>query len=221
MAFTTQPKLFLSDLSNYAAIRRGLPKSVRDSTPTKTELMKVEAGVRENYLKALNEWRMAPQSTKKATSSLQKGAMQALLTAASSKYLNPGKGEKGAAKKISAAQATQKIQLQTAALKLKGWKKSVASMKIRELMNARGRLRNQDFYKAQWWYNKGEWNPSLASDDILKAFIEGGGLIDEPDAVIKKTFDEYAKRFGGEAAQDQTNAFASYFEDMLKIASLL
>ena len=73
MANVKTPKLFTSDLSNYAEIRRGLSPAMRKLTVSKTDLKKLTPDVQQSYIRQLNEWRMQGQAAKQATAKRKRG----------------------------------------------------------------------------------------------------------------------------------------------------
>lgn len=213
MAFTTQAKIFLSDLSNYAEIRRGLSPAMRKATPTLKELKASDEGVRQNLINALNDWRASSQAQKIAGSQTAKGAAQALTAAAGSDYYTP----------------SQKVQLLTAGLKLRNMDPEQAEWEIRESLAVTGRLHNQDFYKAKYFLDRESWEPSEATNEMLNAMLFSGGILSYDEETIMKTVREYVKRqigYSGEDKQkleemtqaEKSQITAGFYNDILNIA---
>lgn len=205
MAFTAQAKLFLSDLSNYAEIRRGLSPAMRKATPTLRELRSVDAATQQGLINALNDYRRTAQREKIAASKFAEGIGGVFDATIDSGYY----------------QGSEKVLIQTAKIKLKSMSKQQAEWELREALGAVSRLRDQDFYKANYYYKDNKWDPTLATVEMLSSFITGGGLIKAPLNVIKATFKEYAKRTHGNAEKEQSAAIASYHNDILNIAKMI
>lgn len=216
MANTTQPKLFEADLSNYAEIRRGLSPAMRAATPTKTALKRVDADTRADLINVLNDWRLQGQASKKASAHTQEGVGSVLSSQAGSSYYSP----------------SEKIKIQTAAIKLKTMDPRQAEWEIKEALNAAGRLHNQDFYKAQYYLDRGDWDVTQADDGMLTAILTGGTLPQYGDDIVDETVKEYVKRLYG-FSSDDAGAFdalaqseksemqANYYNDILNIAKVI
>ena len=217
MAYNVKPKLFLQDLSNYSEIRRGLSPAMRKATPLLKELKSVDAGMQQQIINELNDWRQSSQSQKIKGSQTAKGAAQALTAAAGSDYYTP----------------SQKVQLLTAGLKLRNMDPEQAEWEIRESLAVTGRLHNQDFYKAKYYLGDPEddasanvWDPAAATDAMLNEIIFTGGILQYDEKTIMDTIKEYLKRKPGttkknlnaKASTELTNVSASFYNDMLNIA---
>lgn len=216
MANTKTPKMFLSDLSNYTEIRRGLSPAMRKATLTKTELKSVAPDVKEQYIRQLNNWRQMGQGMKSATAHTQEGLSRVLVEAAGSKYYSP----------------TDRAKIVTAGLKLKTMDPRAAEWEVREALNATGRLHDQAFYKAKYYLDARSWDPSQADDSMLLSIIRGGTLQSYGEDVVNATVKEYVKRmygFTGTEAQEfedlieqeSADIKASYYNDVLNIAKLI
>lgn len=218
MANVKTPKLFASDLSNYAEIRRGLSPAMRQLTVSKTDLKKLTPDVQQSYIRQLNEWRMQGQAAKQASAHTQEGVSGALLEAAKSNYYG----------------AKEKVVFATAGLKLKTMQPKAADWEIKEALNAVGRLHDQAFYKAQYFLDKGTWDEKKAETDMLISIIRGGTLKKYGESIFDATVREYVRRtygFSEEEMQDgfnemlvtreAANVESSYYSDLYDIAKVI
>ena len=214
MANVKTPKLFTSDLSNYAEIRRGLSPAMRKLTVSKTDLKKLTPDVQQSYIRQLNEWRLQGQSAKQATAHTQEGVSSALLEAAKSNYYG----------------TKEKVVFATAGLKLKTMKPKAADWEVKEALNAADRLHDQAFYKAQYFLNAGKWDEKKAETDMLISIIRGGTLKSYGDSIFNATVREYLERIHGldsgeitdEMVEDaRSDMEASYYSDLYDIAKVI
>ena len=218
MANVKTPKLFASDLSNYAEIRRGLSPAMRKLTASKTDLKKLTPDVQQSYIRQLNDWRLQGQAAKQATAHTQEGVSSALLEAAKSNYYG----------------AKEKVVFATAGLKLKTMQPKAADWEVKEALNAVGRLHDQAFYKAQYFLDKGTWDEKKAETDMLISIIRGGTLKKYGESIFDATVREYVRRtygFSEEEMQDgfnemlvtreAANVESSYYSDLYDIAKVI
>ena len=214
MANVKSPKLFTSDLSNYAEIRRGLSPAMRKLTVSKTDLKKLTPDVQQSYIRQLNEWRMQGQAAKQATAHTQEGVSSALLEAAKSNYYG----------------TKEKVVFATAGLKLKTMKPKAADWEVKEALNAADRLHDQAFYKAQYFLDAGKWDEKKAETDMLISIIRGGTLKSYGDSIFNATVREYLERIHGldsgeitdEMVEDaRSDMEASYYSDLYDIAKVI
>lgn len=204
-------KLFAQDLSNYAQLRRGLSPAMRQQTLTKEQLRKVSPDTAISYINALNEWRQSPQREKiirgQATeiSRLEGIFLQGL----KSDYYS----------------TEQKAVMAAANLKMKSMPPQQARMEIRENLNAIDRVHGGDWYTptdywaTQFYMEHNEWDPTLASDNMLRIALTYGLLADYP-RYKDATMDEYESRNGGEFKSMLASEVASYRQDILAAAKL-
>lgn len=210
MAYNVKPKLFLQDLSNYSEIRRGLSPAMRKATPSLKELKSVDAGMQQQIINELNEWRQSSQSQKISAAQSAKGVISALGAAAQSDYYT----------------SPQKAQIKLAGLKLRNMDPDAAAWEVRESLSTTGRLHNQDFYKAKYYLDDDVWDPSAATDSMLYEIIYTGGILQYDEKTIMDTIKEYLKRKPGttsknlnaKANTELTNVSASFYNDILNIA---
>ena len=214
MANVKTPKLFTSDLSNYAEIRRGLSPAMRKLTVSKTDLKKLTPDVQQSYIRQLNEWRLQGQSAKQATAHTQEGVSSALLEAAKSNYYG----------------TKEKVVFATAGLKLKTMKPKAADWEVKEALNAADRLHDQAFYKAQYFLDAGKWDEKKAETDMLISIIRGGTLKSYGDSIFNATVREYLERIHGldsgeitdEMVEDtRSDMEPSYYSDLYDIAKVI
>ena len=218
MANVKTPKLFTSDLSNYAEIRRGLSPAMRKLTVSKTDLKKLTPDVQQSYIRQLNEWRMQGQAAKQATAHTQEGVSSALLEAAKSNYYG----------------AKEKVVFATAGLKLKTMKPKAADWEVKEALNAVGRLHDQAFYKAQYFLDKGTWDEKKAETDMLISIIRGGTLKKYGESIFDATVREFVRRTYGYTEEEMQDGFnemlvtreaanveSSYYSDLYDIAKVI
>lgn len=204
-------KTFRQDLSNYSELRRGLTPAMRAQTLTKTELKNVSPDVAIRYINALNEWRQSPQREKIVRG--QPGEISALenifLKGIDSGYYS----------------ANEKATLAAANLKMKSISQEQARMEIRENLNAIDRAHGGEWYTpTDYWATKfymdhGEWDPSLASDSMLRVALTYGFLDDHP-GYRDETIEEYELRTGGEDTGAAASEVAAYRQDILAVAKL-
>lgn len=218
MANVKTPKLFTSDLSNYAEIRRGLSPAMRKLTVSKTDLKKLTPDVQQSYIRQLNEWRMQGQAAKQATAHTQEGVSSALLEAAKSNYYG----------------AKEKVVFATAGLKLKTMQPKAADWEVKEALNAVGRLHDQAFYKAQYFLDKGTWDEKKAETDMLISIIRGGTLKKYGESIFDATVREFVRRTYGYTEEEMQDGFnemlvtreaanveSSYYSDLYDIAKVI
>lgn len=218
MANVKTPKLFASDLSNYAEIRRGLSPAMRKLTVSKTDLKKLTPDVQQSYIRQLNDWRLQGQAAKQATAHTQEGVSAALLEAAKSNYYG----------------TKEKVVFATAGLKLKTMQPKAADWEVKEALNAAGRLHDQAFYKAQYFLDKGTWDEKKAETDMLISIIRGGTLKSYGESIFDATVREFVRRtygFTEEEMQDgfnemlvtreASNVESSYYSDLYDIAKVI
>lgn len=222
MANVKTPKLFASDLSNYAEIRRGLSPAMRKLTVSKTDLKKLTPDVQQSYIRQLNEWRLQGQAAKQASAHTQDGVSSALLEAGQSDYY-------GAKDKVK-----EKVVFATAGLKLKTIQPKVADWEVKEALNAVGRLHDQAFYKAQYFLDKGTWDEKKAETDMLISIIRGGTLKKYGESIFDATVREYVRRTYGLSEEEMQDGFnemlvtreaanveSSYYSDLYDIARVI
>lgn len=218
MANVKTPKLFTSDLSNYAEIRRGLSPAMRKLTVSKTDLKKLTPDVQQAYIRQLNEWRMQGQAAKQASAHTQEGVSSALLEAAKSNYYG----------------AKEKVVFATAGLKLKTMKPKAADWEVKEALNAVGRLHDQAFYKAQYFLDNGTWDAKKAETDMLISIIRGGTLKKYGESIFDATVREFVRRTYGYTEEEMQDGFnemlvtreaanveSSYYSDLYDIAKVI
>ena len=214
MANVKTPKLFTSDLSNYAEIRRGLSPAMRKLTVSKTDLKKLTPDVQQSYIRQLNEWRLQGQAAKQASARTQEGVSSALLDAAKSNYYG----------------TKEKVVFATAGLKLKTMNPKAADWEVKEALNAADRLHDQAFYKAQYFLDAGTWDEKKAETNMLISIIRGGTLKSYGDNIFNATVREYLERTHGISSGEITDEMvedarsdmeASYYSDMYDIARVI
>lgn len=205
-------KLFGQDLSNYAELRRGLSPAMRQQTLTKKQLRDVSPDTVISYINALNEWRQSPQREKivrgQATeiSTLEGIFMRALR----SDYYSPD----------------EQAILAAANLKMKSMSQQQARMEIRENLNVIDRARGGDWYTpTDYWATKfymehGEWDPTLASNNMLRVALTYGFMDDFP-SYRAVTIEEFAARnSGADVGTMLASEYAAHQEDILAVAKL-
>ena len=222
MANVKNPKLFTSDLSNYAEIRRGLSPAMRKLTVSKTDLKKLTPDVQQAYIRQLNEWRMQGQAAKQASAHTQEGVSSALLQAGRSNYY-------GGRDKVK-----EKVVFATAGLKLKTMSPKVADWEVREALSVVDRLHDQAFYKAQYFLDAGTWDATKATNNMLISIIRGGTLQNYGEDIFDATVREFVRRTHGLSEEEMQDGFsemlvtreaanleASYYSDLYDIARVI
>ena len=217
MANVKNPKLFAYDLSNYAEIRRGLSPAMRKLTPTKTMLKQVDEHTRRTYIESINKWRSMSQGMKQQTAHTQEGLSNVLISQGKNNYYSK----------------SEQVTIMTAGLKLKTMDPQAAEWEIREALNASGRLHDTNFYKAQYYLDAGEWDPTQATNEMIQAVMSGGTLPKYGENVIDQTIKEYMKRIynftesdGEEILQagadlEKQEMVAGYYNDILNISKMV
>lgn len=204
-------KLFDQDLSNYAQLRRGLSPAMRQQTLTKEQLRKVSPDIVISYINALNEWRQSPQR---------------------------GKIVRGQSKEISRLEDLFRREIEsgyfgendvatlaTANLKMKSMTQENARREIREALNAVDRAHMGDWYRPEdYWINEyymshDAWDPTMASDSMLRLAIQYG-MVDEYPEIKAATRQEYADRLGDSADPIMATQTVSGHLDILATAKL-
>lgn len=217
MAYTKTPKLFAYDLSNYAEIRRGLSPAMRKLTPSKTMLKQADEHTRRTYIEAINKWRTQSQTQKLSTAHTQEGISNVLISQGKNNYYSK----------------TEQVIIVTAGLKLKTMDPRAAEWELREALNASGRLHDNNFYKAQYYLDGGEWDPTQATNEMLQAVISGGTLPRYGANIVDQTIKEYMQRIyniteskdkefiESATAQEKQEMVAGYYNDILNIAKMV
>ena len=182
-------KLFAQDLSNYAQLRRGLSTAMRAQTLTKTELKNVSPDVAIRYINALNEWRQSPQREK--------------IVRGQSSDITRLEGIFEKARQSNFFGPNDRAKLAAANLTIKTMNQEQARWEIREALNAVDRVHGSAWYTpADYWANDfymshGEWDPSRASDSMLRVAIQYDLLADYPE-YDEATKEEYRQRLDGD-----------------------
>lgn len=199
-------KTFTEDLSNYSELRRGLSKTMREQTMSKTELRGADQSAVSRYIQELNRWRSTPQRQKAARAQTggQAPVEQLFQAAVKSGYYS----------------GTDKAIISAANLKLKTMDKDQAQRELMEDLNVLDRTRNQDFYKAKGYIEDGEWDPETATDDMLREVVSSGFINQYPD-IAQATVDEYIRRLGAVGEEQYASERSSYANDILTIAKLI
>lgn len=206
-------KVFKQDLSNYSRLRSSLSATMRAQTLTLKDLRKASAEEQERYIRELNIWKTTPQREKaaRAQAGITSGLERLMREAPDNAYFSP----------------EERVKLATANLKLKNMSPAQAKMELQENLNVIDRVHAQGNYNpSSYWYSKtyidrGEWDPALASDEMLRSVIYNDMLSgnEMADAV-----DEYLARLG-ETQDEQTTGYASErgqaMQDLLGMAALL
>ena len=206
---------FNQDLSNYSQLRRGLSKEMRARTMTKTELKQVTPETARQYIDILNQWRTdsqlakAQRGNKKA---FKDPTAQIFAEALKTGYFN--------------GDAEAKAKLMTAGLKISRMDKDTARKEVTEALNAKDRTRSQDFYKADYYLDQGNFDPLQATDNMLREIVVSGYIDKYPDkADVSK--EEYRRRISGTGEADNigetelSNQRARFMEDLVSIADLI
>lgn len=201
MAFTRNVKTILPDLSNYAEIRRGLSKAMRDITPTKTMLKQVDAATREKFINDLNNWRNADQSTKIQGAKQPLALQNVFTTEAKNNFYSKA----------------EKVQLFRANLKLRTMGKDRAGRETREAFNAYGRLRTRDYYAAKYYLDSGQWDPEKATFAMLDAIVNDPEFYHYDENTIDRTLrayyaDMYAAELSGLSDTEQSEMLDKYVQ---------
>ena len=207
---------FESDLSNYAQMRRGLSKTMREQTLSKTTLSKANLTVskattetaRETYIKTLNRWRQQSQAFKKARARYENPIETLFQNMSNNTYFNE----------------SERATLAAANIKLKTMTAEQAQEELRADLEVKNRTRNQDFYSARYFLEQGEFDPEEARDDMLSQLL-GSGVAEEYPGEKDAILNEYARRLGAAGAADPGSQIASeaaaYKQDILAIAKLV
>lgn len=205
-------KTFASDLSNYSELRRGLSPVMRGHTLTKTELLKADAGTRERYIDALNQWRQLGQSEKKSIGRQMK----------TGEYRRPIESIFDKALKTGYFSPAEAARIETAKLEILVRDPEEVEARLRESLNARDRLHGKDWYAAKYFMDEDEFDPEKATDDMLRDIIAESLTDDVSNVRSVDIINEYLRRMGTTdletAYQGYTNEKARYMQDILAIA---
>lgn len=205
-------KLFSSNLSNYAELRRGLSPAMRAQTMTTKELRNASPDMVKLYINSLNDWRQSPQREK-----IVRGQANEITKLES---MFQRKMQSGA------FSANDKAALAAANFKMKSIPQEQARMEIREALNAIDRVHSGDWYKPQdywaadFYMSHGEWDPGQASDSMLRLALQYDLVGDYP-AYADETKEEYARRLGSDFADSlMASEINTGNNDVLAIAKL-
>lgn len=197
-------KQFTHDLSNYSEIRRGLTPAMRAETLTKTELLKTDPRVVQQYIDQLNAWRNQSQ--------LQKAQRTQGGSAPVERLFNE-------MVKSGYVSGDDKARLAAASLKLKTMTKEQSRKEVMEGLNVSDRTRSSNFYKAVGYLEDDDFDESLATDDMLREIVVSG-YIDDPKYAgqAESIIQEYIKRLGEGGETQYASERSSYINDVIKIA---
>ena len=202
--------LFKKDLSNYSQLRRGLSPAMRAETLTKEELLQASPEVVGAYIEALNAWRERGQAFKKERARDMKGMEEIFKRAG------------GNAKYYS---INERVKIATANLRLKSLPKNAARFTLQQALNQVDRAHSGawytpiEFYKAKYYLDSGAWDPSSATDGMLRSVVMTGAIENYDDDTINKSVDEYMSRIGGETGMASSQN--DYRTDLLGIANVV
>ena len=195
------------DFQHYGTLRRGLSASMRSQTVGAQTLRSATTETQQKYLNALNKWRNMSQAEKAAKARPENPVESIFREAMNSDYFT---GE-------------EKTIIATAGLKLKTMDRQQVIRELLEGLNARDRKRSADFYKAEYYLDEDEFDPMLASDDMLREVISSGFIDGYDPQLAEKTKLEYIRRMTGGSTEDDTgeiaNLRAGYQEDILSLAA--
>ena len=205
----TGVKGFTEDLSNYAELRRGLSKTMREQTLGVKELRKASAATQKQYIDILNQWRQQSQVMKKERATIENPVEELFRKAAETdKFYTED----------------ERAKLAAANIKLKTMGADQVKMELLEALDNADRKRNQDFYQVVWFLSKDMFEPGKATDEMLRQIIMSGTIEEYPgqkDEIIA----EYMSRLGSASVPDQAateTQYASernaYRQDLLAIA---
>ena len=194
------------NLQQYGTLRRGLSSSMRAQTVGAQTLRSATTETQQKYLAALNKWRSMGQAEKAAAARPENPVEDIFRQAMKSDYFT---GE-------------EKTIIATAGLKLKTMDRQQVIQELLEGLNARDRKRSADFYKAEYYLDEDEFDPMLASDDMLREVISSGFIDGYDPQLAEKTKLEYIRRMTGGTTDDTgeiANLRAGYQEDILSLAA--
>lgn len=202
--------LFKKDLSNYSQLRRGLSPNMRAETLTKEELLQASPDLVAAYIEALNAWRKRGQAFKKERARDMKG-MDELF--------------KRAGGNVKYYSINERVKMATANLRLKAMPKNTARFAIQQALNQVDRAHAgawyvpTDFYSAKYYLDAGTWDPSEATDGMLRSVVMTGAIEKYDEETINKSVDEYMSRMGGETGMGSSQN--DYRNDLLAMADIL
>lgn len=201
---------FAQDLSNYSQLRRGLSQSMRNQTLTKTELMKIKPEARTVYINQLNAWRERGQAFKTGRAQEVQGTERIFEKALQSGFFT----------------AEEKAALATANLRIKSVNEQTARFMIGESLNVVERSGGtswkgsgtEDYYKAKYYLDQGSWDPTMASDNMLREIIFSGKIDDYPSQ-SEEAVKEYMDRLGN--ASDFADESNNIRKDIMGMAKTM
>ena len=203
----SEVKLFSTDLSNYASLRRGLSATMREQTLGVKTLKKASADVQSTYINVLNKWRSQSQAFKKERAQIQNPVEEVFKKVLDEDYYTDA----------------EKVEIAAANIKLKTMDAKQARQELMEGLRAKDAARDQDFYKADWFLKNDMFDPTKATDDMLRQLVDSGYVEKEYPGQADAVLDEYLRRLGGGlgAEWERASNAAAYRQDILALARMI
>lgn len=200
-------KSFSADLSNYASLRRGLSATMREQTLGVKTLKKASADAQSTYINVLNQWRSQSQTFKKERAQEENPVEKLFRNVLDEDYYTDA----------------EKVEIAAANIKLKTMGAKQARKELMAGLRARDAVRDQDFYKADWFLQNESFDPLKASDDMLRQLVDSGYVEKEYPGEADAILDEYLMRLGGGlgAEWERSSNAAAYRQDVLEVAKMI
>lgn len=200
-------QVFSRDLSNYASLRRGLSAAMREQTLGVKTLKKASADVQSTYINVLNKWRSQSQTFKKERAQIQNPVEEVFKKMLDEDYYTDA----------------EKVEIAAANIKLKTMDAKQARRELMEGLRAKDAARDQDFYKADWFLKNDMFDPTQATDNMLRQLVDSGYVEKEYPGQADAVLDEYLRRLGGGlgAEWERASNAATYRKDILALARMI
>lgn len=200
-------QLFSRDLSNYASLRRGLSARMREQTLGVKTLKKASADAQSTYINVLNQWRSQSQTFKKERSHEENPVEKLFRNVLGKDYYTDA----------------EKVEIAAANIKLKTMGAKQARKELMAGLRARDAVRDQDFYKADWFLQNDSFDPLKASDDMLRQLVDSGYVEKEYPGEADAILGEYLMRLGGGlgAERERSSNAAVYRQGVLEVAKMI
>lgn len=200
-------KAFSTDLSNYASLRRGLSATMREQTLGVKTLKKASVDVQSTYINVLNKWRSQSQTFKKERAQIQNPVEEVFRKVMDEDYYTDA----------------EKVEIAAANIKLKTMDAKQARQELMDGLRAKDAARDQDFYKADWFLKNDMFDPTQATDNMLRQLVDSGYVEKEYPGQADAVLDEYLRRLGGGlgAEWERASNAAAYRQDILALARMI
>ena len=180
---------------------------MREQTLGVKTLKKASADVQSTYINVLNKWRSQSQTFKKERAQIQNPVEEVFKKVMDEDYYTDA----------------EKVEIAAANIKLKTMDAKQARQELMEGLRAKDAARDQNFYKADWFLKNDMFDPTQATDDMLRQLVDSGYVEKEYPGQADAVLDEYLRRLGGGlgAEWERASNAAAYRQDILALARMI